>query len=62
MDSSGWNELFTNGPLANRFLALLEAAASLVVSAISILEVLKWVMREHSVAKAIQAAPASSRR
>ena len=55
VDSSGWIELFTNGPLADRFLALLEAEASLIVPAISILEVFKWVLREHSEAQAIQA-------
>ena len=56
VDSSGWIELFTNGPLADRFLALLEAEENLVVPAISILEVFKWVLREHSEAQAIQAA------
>ena len=55
VDSSGWIELFTNGPLADRFLALLEAEASLIVPAISILEVFKCVLREHSEAQAIQA-------
>ncbi len=54
VDSSGWIELFTNGPLADRFLALLEAEANLIVPAISILEVFKWVLREHSEAKAIE--------
>ena len=56
VDSSGWIEVFTNGPLADRFLAVLETEASLVVPAISILEVFKWVLREHSEAQAIQAA------
>ncbi len=37
VDSSGWIEVFTNGPLADRFLAMIEAEASLVVPAISIL-------------------------
>jgi len=48
VDSSGWIELFTNGPHADRFLAFLEAEASLIVPAISILEVFKRVLREHS--------------
>ena len=56
VDSSGWVELFTNGPLADRFLALLDVEENLVVPAISILEVFKWVLREHSEAQAIQAA------
>ncbi len=61
VDSSGWIELFTNGPLADRFLALLEVEENLVVPAISILEVFKWVMREHSEAQAIQAAAVMQR-
>jgi len=61
VDSSGWIELFTNGPLADRFLVLLEAEANLIVPAISILEVFKWVLREHSEAKAIQAAAVMQR-
>ncbi|MFQ6539515.1 MULTISPECIES: hypothetical protein [Aphanothece] len=36
VDSSGWIDVVTNGPLADRFLAVLEAAASLMVPAISI--------------------------
>ncbi len=55
VDSSGWIEVFTNGPLAERFIAVLNAEAALVVPAISILEVFKWVLREHSEAQAIQA-------
>lgn len=55
MDSSGWIEVFTNGPLAERFISLLDAEAAHVVPAISILEVFKWVLREHSEAQAIQA-------
>jgi hypothetical protein len=54
VDSSKWIELFTNGPLAGRFLALLVVEDNLVVPAISILEVLKWELREHSEAQAIQ--------
>lgn len=52
-DSSGWIEVFTNGPLADQFMAVLDAEAALVVPAISILEVFKWVLREHSEAQAI---------
>ena len=55
VDSSGWIEVFTNGPLAERFIAVLDAEAALVVPANSILEVFKWVLREHSEAQAIQA-------
>ena len=56
VDSSGWIELFTNGPLADQFMAVLDAEAALVVPAICILEVFKWVLREHSEAQAIQEA------
>jgi len=59
--SSGWIELFTNGSLADRFLALLDVEDNLVVPAISILEVFKWVLREHSEAQAIQAAAVMQR-
>lgn len=41
VDSSGWIEVFTNGPLAERFIA--------------VLDVFKWVLHEHSEAQAIQA-------
>ncbi len=58
VDSSGWIEAFTDGPQAGRFVAVLESAATLVVSVISILEVFKWVLREHSEAQAIQAVAA----
>ena len=61
VDSSGWIELFTNGPLADQFMAVLDAEAALVVPAISILEVFKWVLREHSEAQAIQAAAVMQR-
>ena len=61
VDSSGWIEVFTDGPLADRFLRVLAAEDRLVVPAISILEVFKWVLREHSEAQAIQAAAAMQR-
>jgi toxin FitB len=53
--------MFTNGPLADRFLVVLEDEANLVVPAISILEVFKWVLLEHSEAQAIQAAAVMQR-
>jgi predicted nucleic acid-binding protein len=55
VDSSGWIEVFTDGPQADRFLAVLDQDDRLVVPAISLLEVFKWVLREHSEAQAIQA-------
>lgn len=61
VDSSGWIEVFTNGLQADRFLSVLEAEANLVVPAISILEVFKWVLREHCETQAIQAAAVMQR-
>lgn len=55
VDSSGWIEVFTDGPRADRFLAVLDQDDRLVVPAISLLEVFQWVLREHSEAQAIQA-------
>jgi predicted nucleic acid-binding protein len=61
VDSSGWIEVFTDGPQADHFLALMAQDAALVVPAISIFEVFKWVLREHGEAQAIQAAAAMHR-
>ena len=58
IDSSGWIEVFTDGPQAGRFVAVLDSEATLIVPVISILEVFKWVLREHSEAQAIQAVAA----
>ena len=48
VDSSGWIEVFTDGPQANRFLAVLEHDERLVLS-------------DHSEAQAIQAVAAMQR-
>ena len=61
VDSSGWIEVFTDGPQAEHFLALMAEESALVVPAISIFEVFKWVLREHGEAQAIQAAAAMQR-
>ena len=58
LDSSGWIEVFTGGGQAEHFLALIADERSLVVPAITIFEVFKWVLREHGEAQAIQAAAA----
>ena len=58
VDSSGWIEVFTGGELAEYFLALMADERRLVVPAISIFEVFKWVLREHGEAQAIQAVAA----
>ncbi len=61
VDSSGWIEVFTGGGQAEHFLCLVADERSLVVPAITIVEVFKWVLREHGEAQAIQAAAAPSR-
>ena len=61
VDSSGWIEVFTNGAQADHFLALLADDTSLVVPAISLFEVFKWVLREHGEAQAVQAVAAMQR-
>ena len=55
LDSSGWIEVLTNGPQAERFLEVLDNETSLIVPAITVFEVFKWILREHSEAQAIQA-------
>ena len=55
VDSSGWIEVFTNGPQAECFLEVLDDEKSLIVPSITVFEVFKWVLREHSEAQAIQA-------
>ena len=55
VDSSGWIEVFTDGPHAEVFLQALSDEARLVVPSITILEVFKWILREHGEAEAIQA-------
>lgn len=61
VDSSGWIEVFTDGLQSEHFLALMADERSLVVPAISIFEVFKWVLREHGEAQAIQAAAVMQR-
>ncbi len=55
VDSSGWIEVLTNGPQAERFLEVFDDEKSLIVPSITIFEVFKWILREHSEAQAIQA-------
>ena len=61
VDSSGWIEVFTNGPRAGVFLQVLEDEDRLVVPSITIFEVFKWILREHSEADAIQASAVMQR-
>ena len=54
VDSSGWIEVLTNGPQAERFLEVLDDEKSLIVPSITVFEVFKWILREHSEAQPIQ--------
>ena len=56
VDSSGWIEVFTNGGQAEHFLALMADERALLVPAVTIHEVYKWVLREHGEEQAVQAA------
>jgi len=56
VDSSGWIEVFTGGGQAEYFLALMADERSMVVPAITIFEVFKWVLGEYGEAQAVQAA------
>ena len=55
VDSSGWIEVFTNGPQADRFLEVLDDEKSLIVPSITTIEVFKWILRQQGDAKPIQA-------
>ena len=61
VDSSGWIEVFTDGPSAGVFLQVMEDEDRLVVPSITIFEVFKWILREHSEAEAIQASAVMQR-
>ena len=61
VDSSGWIEVFTDGPRAGVFLQVMEDEERLVVPSITIFEVFKWILREHSEADAIQASAVMQR-
>ncbi len=41
VDSSGWIEVFTNGPLAERLIAVLDAETALVVTSIQAVAVMQ---------------------
>ncbi|MEK6230808.1 MAG: type II toxin-antitoxin system VapC family toxin [Luteolibacter sp.] len=56
VDSSGWIEFLTGGPNAGRFSDALQDTDELIVPAISITEVYRWVLREASEADALAVA------
>ena len=47
VDSSGWIEFLTDGPLAGRYADALEDPAEVLTPAIVLYEVYKWVRRER---------------
>jgi len=56
VDSSGWIEFFVGGSDAGRFEKAIGNTADLVVPAISITEVYRWVLRESSQTDALTVA------
>lgn len=55
VDSSGWIEFFTEGPLANAYAAHLKDLARVVTPTIVLYEVYKIVKRQHSEEQALTA-------
>lgn len=56
VDSSGWIEFFTGGPLADRYASYLKNPARLITPTIVLYEVYKKIKREHGEEKALLAA------
>jgi predicted nucleic acid-binding protein len=55
VDSSGWIEYFTDGPNASCFALAIEQPKGLVVPSLSLLEVYRWMLRQHGEGPAVQA-------
>ena len=55
VDSSGWIEYFTESPNANFFAGAIEKVEELLVPALTIYEVFKWISRERGEAQAVKA-------
>jgi predicted nucleic acid-binding protein len=55
VDSSGWIEFFTGGPSSEAFASAIEAVEELLVPSLSLLEVFRWILREHGEGQALQA-------
>ena len=55
VDSSGWIEYFTNGPLADEFAPYLENLPEVVTPTIVIFEVFRVIRRQRSEEEAIEA-------
>jgi predicted nucleic acid-binding protein len=54
VDSSGWIEYFTEGPNAGFFAGAIEDVDELIVPALVIYEVFKWVSRERGETEALR--------
>ena len=55
VDSSGWIEYFTAGPNSGFFAGAIEKVDELIVPALAIYEVFKWVSRERGETQALKA-------
>ena len=55
VDSSGWIEYFTNGPLADEFAPYMEDLSEVVTPTIVIFEVFRVIRRQRSEEEAIEA-------
>ena len=55
VDSSGWIEYFTGGPNTDFFAPAIEDVEQLVVASLSVLEVFRWILREHGETAALRA-------
>ncbi len=56
VDSSGWLEYLADARNSDFFAPVIEQPEQLIVPALSILEVFKWVLRERGESQALQAA------
>jgi predicted nucleic acid-binding protein len=55
VDSSGWIEYFTEGPNSGFFAGAIEKVDGLIVPALAVYEVFKWVSRERGETQALKA-------
>ena len=55
VDTSGWIEYFIDGPNANSFAAAIENTDDLIVPAITLTEVYRWMLREATESEALAA-------
>lgn len=53
VDSSGWLEFVTDGPLAGKFAPYLETLNDVVTPSVVVYEIYKWIQRERSEQEAL---------